>query len=633
MARKKTYSEYARLCVLKREAARVIVYPIPIAKWRKLAKQGHFKNSKSKMPFWCPVHQEYFWQSIVDHAYKFTKCSKCSKVYKYSVGEIARKIILEREKNRKPIYYIPIAKWKKIAAQSKTKRLTHTTEVPFVCPIHGEFYQTINAHLSALKGCKYCAGNVKRSLEELQKLSDEIHGGKYIILERLSEGKIKVKCKRCGNVFDQLVNNHINYKKGCKRCNVNFRFNYMSLEELQALSDKLHNGEYQILDVFMNEEDQPVLRIKHKKCGHVYTNKPHAHLVAKKKCKNCHKKYKYSTKNFQKKIDELHGKRRYEILTEYKGSHEYVTVKCCVCGHVWDVLATNLLMKRGCPNCVGKTSSYETTLETLLTNHGLSVERNVKGLLDNKYLELDLYLPEKQIALEFNGFPWHYSTPKFNQHPNGNFKRKHFEKTHQAFLNGIHLIHVFADTWTTRQPQLEDWIIRSCVPEQLEYVTISDIKPISQRRAYKFIKDNSILYKRKMSKVFGAFSDSGELVSVMTFAKSPSRLYEWQITNHVDKVGVFVDGSKIYLWNEFNRMYSPDSVYGVFPAEIYHSNYLSDIEFVTLKHTNPTCFEVSDDFERFKLSNKSKKGITKMWDAGNWHFSWRKRDKVLVNGK
>lgn len=42
---------------------------------------------------------------------------------------------------------------------------------------------------------------------------------------------------------------------------------------------------------------------------------------------------------------------RLEVLSEYKGSLEKVTVKDTVCGHVWEVVATRITKNYGCPKC------------------------------------------------------------------------------------------------------------------------------------------------------------------------------------------------------------------------------------------------------------------------------------------
>jgi hypothetical protein len=54
-------------------------------------------------------------------------------------------------------------------------------------------------------------------------------------------------------------------------------------------------------------------------------------------------------------------------------------------------------------------------------------------------LELDIYLPEKNLAIEFDGLFWHNS--------NNKFKNYHLKKTLLCEKQGIQLIHIFEYEW------------------------------------------------------------------------------------------------------------------------------------------------------------------------------------------
>lgn len=59
---------------------------------------------------------------------------------------------------------------------------------------------------------------------------------------------------------------------------------------------------------------------------------------------------------------------RIEVLSEYEGSLEKVSVKDTVCGHEWEVVATRITKNYGCPTC----GRYEWIIEYILWNRGIT---------------------------------------------------------------------------------------------------------------------------------------------------------------------------------------------------------------------------------------------------------------------
>ena len=60
----------------------------------------------------------------------------------------------------------------------KVEYVNNNTKVCIICPIHGEFWQTPNHHLSG-QGCPKCSGNVKKTTEQFIAKAKEIYGDRY----------------------------------------------------------------------------------------------------------------------------------------------------------------------------------------------------------------------------------------------------------------------------------------------------------------------------------------------------------------------------------------------------------------------------------------------------------------------
>ena len=66
--------------------------------------------------------------------------------------------------------------------------------------------------------------------------------------------------------------------------------------------------------------------------------------------------------------------------------------------------------------------------------------------------ELDIYLPERRFAIEFDGLFWHSDV-------NSNItKTYHINKTEECLEKGIRLIHVFEDEWIEKRGIVESRI-------------------------------------------------------------------------------------------------------------------------------------------------------------------------------
>ena len=106
---------------------------------------------------------------------------------------------------------------------SLTKFINSKIKVKIICPIHGEFEQSHNKHLSK-KGCSKC-GFISRcnlassNSSEFINKAIKIHGTKYNYSNVVYTGrgdKIIINCEKHGN-FEQTPHNHL-AGNGCPHC-------------------------------------------------------------------------------------------------------------------------------------------------------------------------------------------------------------------------------------------------------------------------------------------------------------------------------------------------------------------------------------------------------------------------------
>jgi hypothetical protein len=111
----------------------------------------------------------------------------------------------------------------------------------------------------------------------------------------------------------------------------------------------------------------------------------------------------------------------------------------CKLGHSYESnLSNRLYLDSGCPVCSHRTSRMQIEVRDYLASLGLSVEENVIGLAGAKK-DVDIYIKDKNIAIEFNGIYWHSEVNKPRNY--------HIDKKNNCTANGVRLLQIWEDDW------------------------------------------------------------------------------------------------------------------------------------------------------------------------------------------
>lgn len=119
-----------------------------------------------------------------------------------------------------------------------------------------------------------------------------------------------------------------------------------------------------------------------------------------------------NVKTHKKFIQEMNEKRPdINVLGIYKNYHSGVHCQCKICGFnkyqdgtLWNPLPSNILKGMGCPNCNNdnKTSFAEQAILFYCNKFTTAVNRYTKF-----GVEIDVWLPELNVGIEYNGMYWH----------------------------------------------------------------------------------------------------------------------------------------------------------------------------------------------------------------------------------
>ena len=124
------------------------------------------------------------------------------------------------------------------------------------------------------------------------------------------------------------------------------------------------------------------------------------------------------------------------------GSHKKVWWLCDK-EHKWDAFIFNRSRGFGCPKCANLISKGETQIANYIKSFGLRILQSNRKILKGQ--EIDIYIPEKKIAIEFNGTYWHDENHKD--------KNYHYDKWLACKNLGIQLIQIWEDDWN-KNPEL-----------------------------------------------------------------------------------------------------------------------------------------------------------------------------------
>ena len=275
-------------------------------------------------------------------------------------------------------------------------------------------------------------------------------------------------------------------------------------------------------------------------------------------CINCGKEFigyknrKYCTKkcadiyNGKKKRIEINTLKSYfnkegymALIDKYENAFDKFDVMCDK-GHEFKTTWNDFQQGKRCPKCIRNTSTGEDELYEILSNKfkDIKIERNNRSIISPK--ELDIYIPEYKLAIEYCGLYWHSEDVLNAKYNDGrNYHRKKLDECRKL---GIHLITIFEDEW-----QLKRDIIISLISQILNKTTKIFARKckcveISASVANNFYRLNHLQGPTCGKFHVGLFYND-ELVKMMSFG-SPSRNIKGiiEIKRDCTKMGYTVTG-------------------------------------------------------------------------------------------
>lgn len=498
----------------------------------------------------------------------------------------------------------------------------------------------------------------KKTLEEFR---DQVKNldNEYDITENsvyINDGTlIELIHLKCGNKFMMRPGKFIGTPKckgnRCPICNKSYK---KDISEIKKLA-KEFNCDLLSTEYINNKEN---LQFKCLECKKVF-NMSYNKFSSKNrliKCPDCLKKYNNSKnkKDNEEFIKEVFNEvgNEYTILSNYNTCRDKVLIRhnCKKCNNnIFEVKPTNFLSNHTrCPICSqGNISKKEKELLNYIKSiYSKEVIENSRNIIDG--YELDIFIPEFNLAIEFDGL--YYHSEKFLE------SNYHLNKTLKCKESNIKLIHIFEDEWDFKKDIIKDkikYLLHKC--NNKIYARNCNIKILDKDIKKEFLNNNHIQGNDSSQIAVGLYSDN-KLVACMTFCKprvfmglQKSNKYDYELSRYTTLQDYSIIGGFSKLFKYFINNYKCNKIvtyadYRLSDGNVYNNlmqfDHLSKPNYFYLAPNNKSKRLYRYNFRKSSIKTKfpdiysddkteremmKELGYLRIYDCGNLVYIWERK--------
>ena len=356
---------------------------------------------------------------------------------------------------------------------------------------------------------------------------------------------------------------------------------------------------------------------------------PTQHTIVKNRIKTTNKE-KYGTdnpqqnKDIRKKTVITRKTLSFELITKsddfrnFKFNfdlREFIESKNQIFSIICNVCNVNFKWKRKkqpipkCPCCNKQLSSIsksELELQNFIQSFiPTKIETNIKRILDKKF-ELDIYLKDYNLAIEFNGLYWHSEIlGRRNKH-------YHLNKTNECLSKGITLLHIFEDDWIYCKNVIKNKLLKYFGMLGLIKYEKLQIKPISQIEFNNFSIEHDSYLTCVHDIYYGVFG-GGNIVGVVGIdGNMISKIIE--ISTHS------IDNFHKHVFNFFKNLninfIKLDSA-----SDVLMESRLLFLNLITNKQTtDPTFYYINKNKRYIPTNIADNSNLDRIWDCGTSEY-------------
>lgn len=350
---------------------------------------------------------------------------------------------------------------------------------------------------------------------------------------------LTITCPEHGD-FKQIPVNHLRGSVGCGECSGR---KTLTTEEFTALAKKVHGDAY---DYTKTEyvDNHTKVTITCKLHGD-FQQHPRSHRKGSVGCPLCNG-WVHTPESFTELSQAQFGNKFTYHNTSYTKAREKVTITCREHGDFIQVADSHLRGFIGCLGCQSTGfSAGERELGEFIQSLGVAYEANCRGKISPLKSELDIYIKEQNLAIEFNGL--YYHSEKFRA------LRYHADKFKAAQVEGIKLLQVWEDDWYLKRSIVEEHIRQALGVSSLPKIAArkTEITTITIGEARQFLDAHHIQGFVGASHYLG-LRFKGTIVALSCFK---SKGDDYELVRYATSANVQGGHSKLVTYFERNHSY------------------------------------------------------------------------------
>ena len=323
-------------------------------------------------------------------------------------------------------------------------------------------------------------------------------------------------------------------------------------------------------------------------------------------------------------------------------SHDELMWRCKKCGKEFSSKKyhhyINSQIPARCLDCFPlrqpKSVGEDEIVEFIKTFYHGEILKNTRSVIAP--LELDIWIPELKLAIEYDGVYWHSE----NMGTDCNY---HLSKTERCENNGIQLIHIFDVEWHNNKDMVQSRLRNMIAGSNNKlFARQCKICEVGKHEANEFLSQNHMQGPCAFKHAIGLrFND--QLVSIMTFGKPRfNRDAECELLRFCNALRTQVVGGASRLLAFYEKTYHPSSIIsyadrrwsignlyetlgfekcGATKPNYWYWNYAQSTSFLEnrVRYQKHKLKDVLDKFDKSKteVENMFDNGYFRIFDCGN----------------
>ena len=277
-------------------------------------------------------------------------------------------------------------------------------------------------------------------------------------------------------------------------------------------------------------------------------------------------KQKRINNDFSLLLNKIHPDYIQPLLNGDINSLSEILIKCPICGE-YDKHSFHNIFRINSNDI--KPNSHNLCHKCYANISQSSPELEIKSIINAMYngrciensrsiippLELDLYYPEKSVAIEFNGNYWHDE----NHKP----KDYHFNKFKLCKDKNIRLVSIYESDWYNKRDSIINLLKNIFIDSKIIYARNCTISKLDYKTKSAFINEYHFYGDSNQGAISYGLYCNNELVSVMSFGKlrGQNKLHNnkdhYELVRFVTKDNMRIIGGASKLFKKFISEYHP----------------------------------------------------------------------------